>query len=90
MKLKTTQRAIDEFAALYRLRGDGDWDFVAGVSIDVRTFPEAEGHTPLDFLGLIADQIQEHTLLVFHTEPDWPAVFVQDPEGLEQWTPNLN
>jgi hypothetical protein len=70
-----------QFAAVFRLRSDGDWDFMAMVNIDEDEFPvlsQADTHQAMELLHTIGRAVEadgDDYLIDFFPEPEVPMTY---------------
>ena len=79
----------EDYAAVFRLRTDGDWDFVAMVALEEPPFPmlsQADSNQAIALLTTIANAIEaenDDALIDYFGDPDVPSVYECDPPEQE-------
>lgn len=77
----TTTRKGEDYAAVFRERSDGDWDFVAMVALEESTMPmlsQADSDQSMALLNTIAEAIVaegDDALIDFFGDPDCPSIY---------------
>ena len=76
------KRKNEEYAAVFRERSDGDWDFVAMVSLEnMPLLSQADSEQALTLLTTIAAAIEEEgdrSLIDFFDDSNVPSVYEKE------------